>query len=206
VVRARLPVRTMTLPGAPAAPTRAQLGEPAGPGPSATPTRGGGGSRTVGRGIPAPPDAFRDSWRERTSEYILAGGGGQGGDARRGPHERGLIRGGQVGLAGHSDRALEGPNEMFPDPNDVRWGPFETLEPTQSGRKKPPKTPPGGGVSGGREGGETEGSRARPSGRRTRGGSGGGGSGGRNLAAEYSLAAVSGDSALELEHTPVQYP
>jgi hypothetical protein len=110
VVRARMPKRSAPTAGAPTAPTRAVSGEPSGPGPAYVPERGTHGARER-----AALAAERPTWRERTSEYILAGGavGGVGGK-RRGPHERGVLRDGLVGWAGQAHLPVQGPNDMFP--------------------------------------------------------------------------------------------
>ena len=110
VVRARMPKRSAPTAGAPTAPTRAVSGEPSGPGPAFIPERGTHGARER-----AALAAERPTWRERTSEYILAGGavGGVGGK-RRGPHERGVLRDGLVGWAGQAHLPVQGPNDMFP--------------------------------------------------------------------------------------------
>ena len=144
----------------------------------------------MGRGdAAAPSDAFRPTWRERASEYILAGGGTQSGGNRRGPHERGLMRDGQVGLAGQPNRGPEGPNEMFPQHRVANYGPFEPTQPSQDwGKRKPPKPPRGRGRGRGR-GGDGDGD-----------GAGGGSYYISDPASDHNLAAVSGDSALEREH------
>ena len=84
-------------------------------GPLETPKRaggggggGGGGGAARGRGDAAPSDASA-TWR--AFGIHLAGGGG-GGVNRRGPHERGLMRDGQVGLAGQPNRRPR-VHEMF---------------------------------------------------------------------------------------------
>ena len=84
-VRARFPKRSAPFAGAPLAPTRVDVGDPSGPGPD------GPGlvreQRAARGGLVDDPD--RPTWRERASEYILAGGGdGGAGGRRRGPHER----------------------------------------------------------------------------------------------------------------------
>ena len=110
VIRARMPVRAAPFAGAPIAPVRAAAGEPSGPGPSAPPVRGTAGAIERARAA-----IDRPTWRERASEYILAGGGARGvGGARRGPHERGVLRDGLVGWAGQANGPVQGPNEMFP--------------------------------------------------------------------------------------------
>ena len=111
-VRARFPKRSAPFAGAPLAPTRVDVGDPSGPGPD------GPGlvreQRAARGGLVDDPD--RPTWRERASEYILAGGGdGGAGGRRRGPHERGLLRDGRVGLAGQTDMPIQGPNDMFPE-------------------------------------------------------------------------------------------
>ena len=92
---------------------------PSGPGPD------GPGlvreQRAARGGLVDDPD--RPTWRERASEYILAGGGdGGAGGRRRGPHERGLLRDGRVGLAGQTDMPIQGPNDMFGE-CPRRWTP-----------------------------------------------------------------------------------
>ena len=110
MIRARMPVRAAPFAGAPIAPVRAAAGEPSGPGPSAPPVRGTAGAIERARAA-----IDRPTRRERASEYILAGGGARGvGGARRGPHERGVLRDGLVGWAGQANGPVQGPNEMFP--------------------------------------------------------------------------------------------
>ena len=115
-VRARAPLRAAPLAGTALAPTRARLGELAGPGPAAPVVR------DPDRPL-APVDPNRPTWRERAAEYILAGGGAGGaGGARRGPHERALLRDGRVGLAGRRRESRHGlgggvgvaPHDLFP--------------------------------------------------------------------------------------------
>ena len=76
---------------------------------------------------------------------------------------------------------------MFPNPGTAKWGPFDPPQPNQDwGKRKPPKAPRGG--------------RDRD---RGGGGDGDGGVGSYYIsdpASDHSLAAVSGDSALEREH------
>jgi hypothetical protein len=118
-VRARAPLRAAPLAGTALAPTRARLGELAGPGPAAPVVR------DPDRPL-APVDPNRPTWRERAAEYILAGGGAgiSAGGARRGPHERALLRDGRVGLAGRRARESRhgsgggvgvAPHDLFPD-------------------------------------------------------------------------------------------
>ena len=111
-VRARFPKRSAPFAGAPLAPTRVDVGDPSGPGPDGP---GLVREQSAARGgLVDDPD--RPTWRERASEYILAGGGdGGAGGRRRGPHERGLLRDGRVGLAGQTDMPIQGPNDMFPE-------------------------------------------------------------------------------------------
>ena len=121
-VRARVPLRAAPVAGAVLAPTRAGSGDPAGPGPAAPVVR------DLDRPL-APVDPNRPTWRERAAEYILAGGGAGGaGGARRGPHERALLRDGRVGLAGRRRENRRGggggvgaaPHDLFPDEGTVR--------------------------------------------------------------------------------------
>ena len=187
VVRARLPVRTMDLPGAPAPPVRGSRGEPDGPGPqrearSADQAAHGPGPKPPG----APPvvDPFRPTWRERVSEYILAGGGshpGPGGNKRRGPHERGVIRDGQMGAAGVAGGRPEGPNEMFPAAG-IKWGPFNPERPIDWGRREPLDRGKRRGRLAGRAGGGVGTAVTDPA------------------SDDHGLGGMSGDSALEREH------
>jgi hypothetical protein len=117
--------------------SRRARGEPSGPGPDRAPSRPPRASYAAvdasagRRGEEEEVDARRSTWRERASEYILAGGGGGrrrgggGGGGRRGPHERGVLRDGRVGLAGQPSRATEGPEDMFPSYGGRR-GAFES--------------------------------------------------------------------------------
>ena len=139
-VRARMPIRPSpahVAAGAPKPVSRRARGEPSGPGPDRAPSRPPRAScaavdASAGRrGEEEEVDARRSTWRERASEYILAGGGGGrrrgggGGGGRRGPHERGVLRDGRVGLAGQPSRATEGPEDMFPSYGGRR-GAFES--------------------------------------------------------------------------------
>ena len=114
--RAQCP-RAAPLAGTALAPTRARLGEPAGPGPAAPVVR------DPDRPL-APVDPNRPTWRERAAEVHprrRRRAGGVGG-ARRGPHERALLRDGRVGLAGRRRETSRGggggvgvaPHDLFP--------------------------------------------------------------------------------------------
>ena len=92
-------------------------------GAAAAEASGGGGGGGGGFDESA---SRRKTWRERASEYVLAGGGSGGaGGRRRGPHERGLMRDGQVGHAGQANRAVLGPDAMFPA--SAPTGPYSEL-------------------------------------------------------------------------------
>ena len=121
-VRARVPLRAAPVAGTVLAPTRARLGDLTGPGPAAPVVH------DLDRPL-APVDPNRPTWRERAAEYILAGGGARGvGGARRGPHERALLRDGRVGLAGRRRGSRRGggggvgvaPHDMFPNEGSIR--------------------------------------------------------------------------------------